>query len=88
MMQMQDKPYYCPNCRSNRYKFKVITSAYQPFTKDAVSGAIDNMQEPVQIETDEPTISCGVCGFTGNENRFIKQAEREPRVPTPTTSYT
>jgi hypothetical protein len=77
---MQEKPYFCPNCRSNRYKFKVILSSYQQFTKDPVTGAIDNMQEPVLVEEAEPTISCGVCGFTGNEMRFVKQAEREPRT--------
>lgn len=77
---MQEKPYFCPDCRSNRFKFKVEFNTYQSFTKDPITGAIGDLQDPVQKETAEPTIVCGVCGFAGNEMRFIKQAEREPRT--------
>jgi hypothetical protein len=82
-MCMQDKPYFCPNCRSNRVKFSVISSYSRRFMKDAMSGAIQEMSEPDEIAESEPTIQCQVCSFTGNELRFIKQAEREPRVSTP-----
>ena len=81
---MQEKPYFCPNCRSNRTKFRVIYTTAQSFMKEAVTGEIRSMSDAVQIEEAEPTIGCLVCGFTGNEMRFIKQAEREPRVMTPT----
>lgn len=76
---MQEKPYFCPNCRSNRVKFSLITSQSLPFKKDAISGSIMEQSEPNVMEEAEPTIQCNVCGFTGNELRFIKQAEREPR---------
>jgi len=86
---MQDKPYFCPNCRSNRIKFSVISSYSQRFLKDAFSGEIREVNDPTVIEEAEPTIECLVCNFAGNELRFIKQAEREPRTPTPVNpSYT
>ncbi|NEW05530.1 hypothetical protein GK047_05795 [Paenibacillus sp. SYP-B3998] len=83
---MQEKPYFCPNCRSNRIKFSVITSYAQSFLKDALSGGIMEFKEPDPIAEAEPTIQCLVCNFIGNELRFIKQAEREPRINTVTTS--
>ncbi|GAA4871477.1 hypothetical protein GCM10023310_58820 [Paenibacillus vulneris] len=81
---MQEKPYFCPNCRSNRIKFSVISSYSQRFLKDAISGTVQEMNDPQQIQDSEPMIQCLVCNFTGNELRFIKQAEREPRAMTPT----
>jgi len=86
---MQDKPYFCPNCRSNRVKFSIISSFNQRFMKDAVTGSVQEVDEPQQIQDSEPMIQCQVCSFTGNELRFIKQAEREPRTMTPTNpTYT
>jgi len=79
---MENKPYFCPNCRSNRVKFNLLTQTSAPFMKDAITGEITEMGEPVVIEEAEPTIECRVCGFAGNEMRFIRQAEREPRTPT------
>ena len=84
---MQDKPYFCPNCRSNRVKFSLITSYRQRIIKDAFTGAITDLQEPQELTAADPDIQCLVCDFVGNEMRFIKQAEREPRVasaPPPT----
>jgi hypothetical protein len=76
---MQEKPYFCPNCRSNRIKFSIISSYSQRFLKDAHSGAIQEVTEPQPMQDTEPTIQCLVCNFAGNEMRFLKQAEREPR---------
>ncbi|OAS15022.1 hypothetical protein [Paenibacillus oryzisoli] len=84
---MQEKPYFCPNCRSNRVKFNVITSYSQSFLKDALSGSITEFHDPGVIPEPEPTIQCLICNFSGNEMRFIKQAEREPRVNTTPTSF-
>ncbi|OCT13831.1 hypothetical protein A8709_19855 [Paenibacillus pectinilyticus] len=84
---MQEKPYFCPNCRSNRVKFSVITSYSQSFMKDAFSGDFTEFQDPDVIPEPEPTIQCLICNFSSNEMRFIKQAEREPRVNSPTTSF-
>lgn len=83
---MQNKPYFCPNCRSNRIKFSVISSYSQFFLKDAVTGEIREFGDQQQIEDSEPMIQCLVCNFAGNELRFVKQAEREPRTMTPTNS--
>ncbi|ALS21619.1 MULTISPECIES: hypothetical protein [Paenibacillus] len=79
---MEQKPYFCPNCRSNRVKFSVISSYSQRFLKDAITGSVQEVSDPEQLEESEPTIQCQVCSFTGNEMRFIKQAEREPRTAT------
>lgn len=78
-MNMLEHPYFCPNCRSNRVKFNVMTTYSQTFVKDAFTGAVVEMQEPQTVGEPEPTIQCRVCHFVGNEMRFIKQAEREPR---------
>ncbi|MNI41986.1 hypothetical protein D3C73_962550 [compost metagenome] len=83
---MEEKPYFCPNCRSNRVKFSVITSYSQAFMKDALSGNVTEYKEPDPVPEAEPTIQCSVCSFVGNELRFIKQAEREPRTATVITS--
>lgn len=80
--QMQDKPYFCPNCRSNRVKFSVVTTYSQSFMKDAITGSVTVQEDPMPIADSEPNIHCRVCGFTGNELRFVKQAEREPRQNT------
>jgi hypothetical protein len=87
VITMQETPYYCPNCRSNRIKFKVITSYSQSFLKDALTGSIKEFKEPEPIAEPEPTIQCLVCNFIGNELRFIKQAEREPRVDPMSTTF-
>jgi predicted Zn-ribbon and HTH transcriptional regulator len=76
---IQEKPYFCPNCRSNRVKFSVVTLYSQPIMKDAVTGTVSDTNEPEPVAEQEPNIQCRVCGFTGNEMRFVKQAEREPR---------
>jgi len=76
---VQPKPFFCPNCRSNRVKFNLLITYSQSFMKNAWDGSVSDTAEPVLVPTDEPQIQCRVCGFTGNEMRFIKQAEREPR---------
>lgn len=81
---MEEKAYFCPNCRSNRTKFRVFTTTSQTFMKEPVTGEVYSMAEPILVEDAEPTIGCLVCGFAGNEMRFVKQAEREPRMATPT----
>lgn len=86
-IMMQDKPYFCPNCRSNRVKFNVISSLRQSFMKDAITGEVMSIAEPESVSEPEATIECLVCHFVGNEMRFIKQAEREPRLPGPEITY-
>lgn len=81
-----NKPYFCPDCRSNRVKFKRVFSFSQPFHKNAVTGEVQMMADAEPVPEMEATIECGVCGFVGNELRFVKQAEREPRIETPVIS--
>lgn len=81
---MENKPYFCPNCRSNRVKFRQITKYSQSFIKDAINGEIVESGEAVLVAQEEPEIECMVCNVSGNEMRFIKQAEREPRTITQT----
>jgi len=80
---VQNKPYFCPNCRSNRIKFREVTKYSRWFLKDAITGEIVEQREPEPVAEPEPTIECMVCHFTGNEMRFIKQAEKEPRTGAP-----
>lgn len=83
---MNDKPYFCPNCRSNRVKFRRLFSFAQPFQKNAVTGELLVTGDAEPLPEAEPTIECGVCGFAGGELRFVKQAEREPRFETQVVS--
>lgn len=83
MPSLSSEPYFCPNCRSNRVKFSFIRQTTQEIMKDAVNGIITEHKHVEELE--EPLlVRCRVCQFTGDEMRFIKQAEREPRVMTPT----
>jgi predicted Zn-ribbon and HTH transcriptional regulator len=76
---MKEAPYFCPNCRSNRVKFNLMTTHSQPFMKDAINGTITEIMADQLTPDIEPDIQCRVCAFIGNEMRFIKQASREPR---------
>ena len=78
---MQEKPYFCPNCRSNRVNFKVIHRRAQDVKKDAFEGNVLNMSEEqpyVDLQGDTE-VQCQSCHYTAYENMFIKAAEREPR---------
>lgn len=75
---MLNKPYFCPNCRSNRIKFSLIEQTRRRFLKEAMTGDITEIEDPEVIVEPEPTIECRVCGFAGNEMRFVRQAERNP----------
>ena len=86
---MENKPYFCPSCRSNRFKFSQITKNSTPFLKDAITGEILEQNQTFPLPDEEDIIQCRVCQFTGNELRFIKQAEKEPRTVTEVaSSYT
>lgn len=80
MDNINGEPYFCPNCRSNRVKFSLVTTHTQAFMKDAHNGAITDMAEDQFTPSADPDIQCRVCSFIGNALRFVKQAEREPRV--------
>lgn len=77
---MNEQPYFCPNCRSNRVKFNLITTHSQAFMKDPRNGTITEMANDEFLPNTDPDIQCRVCSFIGNELRFIKLAETEPRM--------
>jgi len=77
---MNEEPYFCPNCRSNRVKFSLITTHSQAFMKDPHNGSITEMADDEFLPNMDPDIQCRVCSFVGNELRFIKLAESEPRM--------
>lgn len=78
---MEQKPYFCPSCHSNRFKFSQLTQFATPFLKDAVSGEILEQNQPYEVLQDEIVIQCRVCQYASNEARFIRQAEMVPRHP-------
>ena len=80
-------PYFCPNCRSNRVKFSLIAGVKQRIRKDAATGAILARDDAEFARMEEPTVQCEVCSFIGNEQRFIKQAQREPLPKPPQVVY-
>jgi rubredoxin len=80
VMILETQAYYCPNCRSNRTKFSFITSQSQDIMKNAITGEVETTTEPSEIALAEPQVRCRVCDFVGNELRFVKQAERNPRT--------
>jgi rubredoxin len=77
---MNPEPYFCPNCRSNRVKFSLITMHSQSFMKDAINGSIMDIADDQVVPAIEPDIQCRVCSFIGNEQRFLNQAARVPRT--------
>ncbi len=81
---MQYKPYFCPHCRSNRTKFRLIHKNAFEVQKNAFDGSIisQGIEEPYVSISGEYEVECLVCHFVGYESMFIKAAEKEPRFPT------
>jgi len=78
---MQEKPYFCPNCRGNRTKFRLITRNAQHIQKDAFDGSVKEMGnlDSFITEQGDTEVECLACNYIGYEMMFIKAAEREPR---------
>lgn len=78
---MQEKPYFCPQCRGNRTKFRVIQRISQEIKKDAFDGDVVSMgqEEPYETVQGDTEVECLVCHYVGYETMFVKAAEREPR---------
>lgn len=81
---MEEKAYFCPHCKANRTRFKVIRRESQRIQKDAFNGEIISMnqEEPYVTDQGELEVECLSCDFTGYEMMFVKAAEREPRIKT------
>lgn len=78
---MEEKPYFCPKCRANRTKFRIIRRVVHQVKKDAFDGNIVTMgpEELFVTLQGEREVECQVCSFIGYEMMFIKAAEHEPR---------
>lgn len=81
---MQEAPYFCPKCHSNRIKFRIIHRTAQDVQKDAFNGEIVSMGDEVTYSTTQgdTEVECLVCNFRGYEMMFIKAAEHDPRQKT------
>ena len=76
------EPYYCPQCKSNRVRFQVISKFSQPVHKDPRSGDIrEKVSEPHLMTRDgqpDVDVRCEVCNYTALESIFTAAARNNP----------
>ncbi len=76
-----DRPYYCPQCRSNRMSFRLFYRLVQPVRKDPYTGAVIEAApgpRPAVPEEAGLEVQCPVCNFRAPESIFVAAAAREP----------
>ncbi|HEX6923023.1 MAG TPA: DNA alkylation repair protein [Bacillales bacterium] len=82
------EPYLCPGCGTNRTWFNKIRQLDTSVKLDPGTGEMteefpggDGLP-PFAFSYNGPQyqIQCGVCGLIGDEERFVKTAQRNPRT--------
>jgi rubredoxin len=75
-------PYLCPNCKTNKTRFNLITQVPQSVKLDPQTGEIvqeydSNQLDPFHLPYKGPNrkVQCAVCGLIDEEQSFIKRAE-------------
>ncbi len=76
---MDDVPYLCPSCGTNRTRFNLIEQVVRPVKKNPHTGSIQewiNPDDPLHFpyRGEQLRVQCGVCGLIEGEQRFIKAA--------------
>lgn len=76
------KPYRCPNCKTNRTRFNMISQVPQPVKLNPQSGEIveqysNDQLEPFHLPYKGPElkIQCAACGLVEDEITFAKFGE-------------
>lgn len=77
---MEDVPYLCPACQSNRTRFSLIYHYTHEVHKDPRTGAItyaaDEIEPLRRAGRPQVDVRCGICNFQGYEGVFVKAAQR------------